>query len=87
MIGLEDIDRLFKEMNSNHEPATETAWWLERFTTEGHKFLLDIIPVTLRMLIMDCETTEQVVAVFNSLWVGGIRLGWELKEQYGSEPL
>lgn len=80
MIGKEDMDRLFTELNGTLK-ETEDAW-KDNFSKEGYEFLLQIVPGTLGRLIEDCNSPREVMATFAALWVGGVRFGWELKEQY-----
>lgn len=81
MINKQDIDRFFVELNSSLADEIDETW-KKNFTDDAYEFLLDIVPGTLRQLLQSCTTQREVLATFTALWVGGIRMGWELKEQY-----
>lgn len=86
MIGPEDMDRLFTELIQGMTSESVDKEWEENFTKEGMSFLIAIVPGTLRQLLASCKSPEEVVAIFTALWVGGVRFGWELKEQYDTPP-
>lgn len=91
LIGKEDISRLFTEigltMESNPDP-TDDPWMNATFTPEAIDYLINITPSTFQSVLqaMINYVNGDLSVIVGAYFIGGVRLGYNLHEQYHSAP-
>lgn len=82
-IGVEDIKRLFTEINEQGMSKHE-RFWRENFTEEAYGYIADTVGQLLPTAMKDCyEKGGTPLDAISAFYIGGVMIGFLMKEQYG----